>query len=52
MPDEPISISWDDLKSRKVDQRVKEQQAVARNRAYAQLRADDLPIATRPGRAC
>lgn len=50
MPDEPISISWDDLKTRKVEQRVKEQQAVARNRAYAQLHADDLPIAT-PSRA-
>ena len=46
MPNDPITISWDELKSRKVDQRVKEQQAVARNRAYAQLRADDLPVAT------
>src|SRR5947209_19447553 len=50
MATEPITISWDELKSRKVDQRVKEQQAVARNRAYAQLQADDLPVAP-PGRA-
>ena len=50
MATEPITISWDELKSRKVDQRVKEQQAVARNRAYAQLQADDLPVAT-PARA-
>lgn len=41
-----IDISWDELKARKVDQRVKEQQAMGRNRAYAQLQADELPVAT------
>src|SRR5438309_1954274 len=46
MGKEPITISWDELKARKVDQRVKEQQAIGRNRAYAQLRADALPEAT------
>ena len=37
---EKISVSWDDLSSRKVDTRLKEQEALARNRAYAQLDAD------------
>jgi hypothetical protein len=46
MAKQPITISWDELKTRKVDQRVKEQQAIGRNRAYAQLRADELPEAT------
>ena len=46
MAKEPLSISWDELNTRKVDQRVREQQAMARNRAYSKLRANDLPIAT------
>lgn len=37
---EKITVSWDDLSSRKVDTRLKEQEALARNRAYAQLDAD------------
>lgn len=37
---EKITVSWDDLTSRKVDTRLKEQEALARNRAYAQLDAD------------
>jgi hypothetical protein len=37
---EKITVSWDDLKSRKVETRLKEQEALARNRAYAQLDAD------------
>ncbi len=37
---EKITVSWDDLQSRKVDTRLKEQEALARNRAYAQLDAD------------
>lgn len=49
MAKEPITISWDELKTRKVDQRVKEQQAIGRNRAYAQLQQDQLPVATPSG---
>src|SRR5690349_13710460 len=39
---EKITVSWDDLTSRKVDTRLKEQEALARNRAYAQLDADSV----------
>jgi hypothetical protein len=45
MAKEPLTISWDELNTRKVDQRLREQQALTRNRAYAKLRADDLPVA-------
>lgn len=51
MSNQPINISWDELKTRKVDQRVKEQQAMGRNRAYAQLQADELPVATPAGQS-
>ena len=40
--DNKISVSWDDLNSRKVDTRLKEQAALARNRAYAELDADSV----------
>lgn len=46
MDDGKISISWDDLKTRRVENRLREQQAVARNRAYSQLQEDALPQAT------
>lgn len=46
MAKEPLTISWDELNTRKVDQRLREQQAVRRNRAYAKLDANDLPVAT------
>jgi len=45
MAKEPVTISWEELNTRKVDQRLREQQAMTRNRAYAKLRADDLPVA-------
>jgi hypothetical protein len=32
-----ISVTWDDLQSRKVEQRLKEQDALARNRSYAAM---------------
>ncbi|MDB5329999.1 MAG: hypothetical protein JWP03_1150 [Phycisphaerales bacterium] len=50
MADEKITISWDDLQSRKVDNRLREQQAVARNREYAQMKEDALPVATAPAK--
>lgn len=37
MANDPITISWDELGTRKVDQRLREEQALTRNRAYAQL---------------
>ena len=39
MPQEPekIAIQWDDLNTRKVDQRLKEQEALARNRRQAEM---------------
>jgi hypothetical protein len=49
MAKEPLTISWDELNTRKVDQRLREQQALTRNRAYARLQPDDLPVA-QPGR--
>jgi len=45
MAKEPINISWDELNTRKVDQRLREQQALTRNRAYARMDAEDLPVA-------
>lgn len=50
---EKISVSWDDLTTRRVDARLKEQAALARNRAYAALDADAVTpqeAAPRPGR--
>jgi hypothetical protein len=46
MSKDPISISWDDLNTRKVDQRLREQHALTRNRAYARMDADALPVAS------
>ncbi len=50
MGEKPITVTWEDLESRKVDTRLKEQQAMARNRAYAQLDADAVPETTGPSR--
>jgi hypothetical protein len=35
--EQPVTITWDELNTRKVDKRVREEQAISRNRAYAQL---------------
>lgn len=35
--EQPIKIAWDDLTTRKVDQRLREQEAVARNRKQAEM---------------
>ncbi len=51
MGEKKITVTWDDLKSRKVDTRLKEEQAMARNRAYAQLDAEAVPETTGPSRA-
>ncbi|HEX4124236.1 MAG TPA: FHA domain-containing protein [Tepidisphaeraceae bacterium] len=37
MEENKITVSWDELNSRKVDTRLREQQAIARTRSYAQL---------------
>src|SRR4051794_14738199 len=46
MSDQPITVSYDDLTTRKVETRLKEQDALARNRAYAQMREDAVPDAS------
>src|SRR4051794_16631671 len=43
MADEKITVSWDDLTSRKVERRLKEQDALARNRDYANITEASLP---------
>jgi len=48
MNDNKITVTWDELKSRKVETRLSEQKAMARNRAYAQLDADEVPETTGP----
>src|SRR4051794_29794500 len=40
-----IIVTWDELKSRKVDTRLREQNALARNREYAKLDESVLPQA-------
>jgi hypothetical protein len=36
-PNQPMKIAWDDLNTRKVEQRLKEQEALERNRRQAEL---------------
>ena len=48
MSKQPITISYDELNTRKVEQRVREQQAIARNRTYSQLDYASVPMTT-PG---
>jgi hypothetical protein len=42
MANEPIQISWTDLKTSKVEKHVRQQQAMVRNRRYAQMTDADL----------
>lgn len=51
MQDQKITVTWDDLQSRKVEARLNEQKAMARNRAYAKLDADAVPETTGPSRS-
>ena len=51
MQDQKITVTWDDLQSRRVEARLSEQKAMARNRAYAQLDADAVPETTGPSRS-
>ena len=44
MSEEKIQISWDELKTSKVEKHIRQQQAVARNRRYSQMTPDDLPV--------
>ena len=46
MSEEKITVSWDDLNTRKVDTRLKEQDALARNREYARMNESTLPSAS------
>lgn len=43
--DNNIKVTWDDLTSRKVESRLKEQDALSRTREYAQMDADSVPTA-------
>lgn len=43
MSKDPLTITWDELGTRKVDQRLREEQALLRNRAYSQLDDSQLP---------
>src|SRR2546429_8412141 len=45
MPDEKITITWDQLRTRQVDERVGAMQAMRRNLEYAQLAAPPEPAA-------
>ena len=48
--DDKIKIAWDDLNTRKVDQRLREQEALVRNRKQAEMN----PVTTqveRPGKS-
>ena len=44
--DDKIKIEWDDLKTRKVDQRLKEQEALERNRRQAEINPLTMTSAT------
>lgn len=46
MAESKIIITHEDLHSRRVENRLREQQAIARNRLYASLEEDALPVAT------
>jgi hypothetical protein len=48
--DEKIKIAWDDLNTRKVDQRLREQEALARNRKQAELNPVTAQV-ERPGKS-
>src|SRR6266545_6377990 len=48
MTTEKITITWDELNTRQVEQRLRQQDAINRNREYAQL--TELPEATAPTR--
>jgi hypothetical protein len=50
MEDTKITVTWDELNSRMVETRLKEQKAMERNRAYAQLDADAVPETTGPSK--
>jgi hypothetical protein len=50
MEDTKITVTWDELNSRSVETRLKEQKAMERNRAYAQLDADAVPETTGPSK--
>ena len=50
MADEKITINWDELETRRVDTRLREQNAMERNRAYSQTREEELPVGSGPSR--
>jgi len=50
MADNKITVSWDDLNTRKVEARLKEQDALNRTREYSRMNESSLPAATSPAR--
>ena len=51
MENQKITVTWDDLQSRRVEARLNEQKAMERNRSYAKLDADAVPETTGPSRS-
>jgi hypothetical protein len=43
MSEEKISLTYDDLNHKKVERRLKEQEAISRTRKYSQMEATELP---------
>ena len=43
MSKDPVTITWEELGTRKVDQRLREEQALVRNRSYSQMDDSQLP---------
>jgi hypothetical protein len=50
MADNKITVSWDDLNTRKVEARLKEQDALNRTREYSRMNESSLPAAAGPSR--
>src|ERR1700683_4610641 len=48
MAKKKLNIIWEDLRTRRVDNRLREQGAMERNRAYSQMQEESLPQASAP----
>jgi hypothetical protein len=51
MADNKINISWDELKTSKVEKQVRQQQALLRNRRYSELTTADISFSQPTGRS-
>jgi hypothetical protein len=50
MADNKITVSWDDLNTRKVEARLKEQDALNRTREYSRMNENSLPLNGTPSK--